>query len=130
MERYKQIERDCKAREYSDYSLNISKPLTPLEQEEQKTRCWLDKSIGALQSQVDKIELEIGKIVDAKKRKSDWQQQRAMDEHKTSIKKHTSHITKLEIIKRILTNFVNDTDEVGKQGRYVIEAHCGYFVFS
>lgn len=111
MERYKDIERECKTREYSDYSLYSSrKNLSPLEQEAKIITEWLNGKLQRFQEEIDKCELKFDEILSSKKKRS--QVQGELDYINIKMERHKFHVGKLETVMRILKNFESDPEMV------------------
>lgn len=98
MQRFKDLERDCKTRAFSTTALRNRSDSGLEDSEQMKYEQWLEDTLSTLQGQVDELDADIEAL---KKRKGD-EHDRLLEQQK----RHKWHIGKLE---QLLRAFRNDS---------------------
>ncbi|XP_076806969.1 CCR4-NOT transcription complex subunit 3-like [Clavelina lepadiformis] len=105
MERFKVVERETKTKAYSKEGLGLATKIDPAQKERDETMQWLQVTIDAINRQVDCFESEIESVNShSRKKKLDRDKQERIDELKSLLGKHRSHIKNLETLMRMLHN--------------------------
>lgn len=101
MERFKIIERETKTKAFSKEGLAAAAKVDPRQKERNETREWLNNCADELKQQVEQLEAEIEQLSAGKKKKSKSADERESTLNET-IERHTFHITKFEMLMRLL----------------------------
>jgi CCR4-NOT transcription complex subunit 3 len=106
MERFKQVERELKTKAYSKEGLNAAVKLDPQEKEKQELYQWLGDVMEKLNTLVDKVETEHEVLTNAGKKgkKIDPSKQEKLNQLDAQIVRHKLHLSKLEVVLRMLEN--------------------------
>ncbi|KAJ3109067.1 general negative regulator of transcription subunit 5 [Phlyctochytrium planicorne] len=104
MERFKACEKELKTKAYSKEGLSLAAKVDPLEREKTDLANWLTEMIDKLNSQIDAFEAEAETLQVQKKRGKDTSRQERLSQIEDSVARHKHHITKLEIVMRMLEN--------------------------
>jgi CCR4-NOT transcription complex subunit 3 len=106
MERFKQVERELKTKAYSKEGLNAAVKLDPQEKEKQELYQWLGDIMEKLNTLVDKVETEHEVLTNAGKKgkKIDPSKQEKLNQLDAQIVRHKLHLSKLEVVLRMLEN--------------------------
>ncbi|KAJ7052282.1 Not1 N-terminal domain, CCR4-Not complex component-domain-containing protein [Mycena amicta] len=114
MEKFKACEKEVKKKAFSNVALGEAVKLDPKEQEMIEAVAWLDNQLEKLQMQVEAAEAEVESIQGAQKKKAKSGSATAtrLDdlEHLNSRRKW--HISRLEIVLRMLNNGTLDPEQV------------------
>ncbi|XP_071961195.1 CCR4-NOT transcription complex subunit 3-like isoform X2 [Antedon mediterranea] len=113
MERFKVVERETKTKAYSKEGLGLAARIDPIQREREEVSGWLSQCIDTLKIQVDKFESEMESLTsNSKKRKIPSDKQDRLNELQSFIERHNGHVTKLEMIMRMLDNADIETEKV------------------
>ncbi|KAJ7726346.1 Not1 N-terminal domain, CCR4-Not complex component-domain-containing protein [Mycena metata] len=114
MEKFKACEKEVKKKAFSNVALGEAVKLDPKEQEMQEAIEWLDTQLETLQIQVEQAEAEIESIQGAAKKKVKAGSTVAgrLDELEHLNVRRKWHISRLEIVLRLLNNGSLDTEKV------------------
>ena len=106
MERFKACEKELKTKAFSKEGLNAAAKIDPREQEKDELCSWVTDTVDALNLQVEKFEAEQESLQIAlkKSKKSDASKSERLSQVVHQIERHKFHMTKLEIILRMLEN--------------------------
>ncbi|KAK9925664.1 hypothetical protein M0R45_022935 [Rubus argutus] len=107
MERFKICEKETKTKAFSKEGLGQQPKTDPKEKAKSETRDWINNVVGELESQIDSFEAEI-EGVSVKKGKG---RPPRLTHLETSITRHKAHIMKLELILRLLEDYVERNQE-------------------
>ncbi|KAJ3087210.1 general negative regulator of transcription subunit 5, partial [Quaeritorhiza haematococci] len=114
MEKFKACEKELKTKAYSKEGLSQSAKVDPLEKEKAELGGWVTETVDKLSTQVDAFEAE-AEILQAaikKSRKVDSSKAERLAQVEHQVERHKFHITKLEIILRMLENGALTIDQV------------------
>uniref|UniRef100_A0A0C9S7D0 TSA: Wollemia nobilis Ref_Wollemi_Transcript_13819_1688 transcribed RNA sequence n=1 Tax=Wollemia nobilis TaxID=56998 RepID=A0A0C9S7D0_9CONI len=100
MERFKVCEKETKTKAFSKEGLGQQPKTDPKEKAKSETRDWLNNMVSELESQIDVFEADI-EAISVKKGKTRPPKLTHLEE---SISRHKAHISKLELILRLLDN--------------------------
>ncbi|KAI9290871.1 Not3-domain-containing protein [Neoconidiobolus thromboides FSU 785] len=103
MEKFKAIEKEMKTKTFSKEGLMQSEKVDPLEKEKNLTKGWIREVLDELQIQIDLKESEAENL-GINKKKKDLNKLKKFDEIKNKVERHKHHISKLELILRMLDN--------------------------
>ncbi|KAJ7157343.1 Not1 N-terminal domain, CCR4-Not complex component-domain-containing protein [Mycena filopes] len=114
MEKFKACEKEVKKKAFSNVALGEAVKLDPKEQEIQEAIEWLDAQLEKLQIQVEQAEAEIESIQGAAKKKFKPGSSGAgrLDELEHLNVRRKWHISRLEIVLRLLNNGSMETEKV------------------
>lgn len=106
MERFKACEKELKTKAFSKEGLNAAAKIDPREQEKDELTSWVTDTVEQLNLQVEKFEAEQESLQLAlrKSKKSDHSRTERLAQVIHQIERHKFHMTKLEIILRMLEN--------------------------
>jgi CCR4-NOT transcriptional regulation complex NOT5 subunit len=120
MERFKACEKEIKTKAFSKEGLNAATKVDPREQEKEELCSWVTDTVEALNLQVEKFEAEQETLqLGLRKSKKDSSKQEKMNQIAHQIERHKFHMTKLEIILRMLENDNISFDEVCTNTRVI-----------
>ncbi|KAF7355004.1 General negative regulator of transcription subunit 3 [Mycena sanguinolenta] len=113
MEKFKACEKEMKTKAFSKEGLIQAAKLDPKEQEKEEATVWLQAQVEELQMQVEQSEAEIETLAGAgkKKNKSGTAAGR-LEELETINERRKWHISRLEIVLRLLNNGSLPTEKV------------------
>lgn len=103
MERFKACEKEMKTKAFSKEGLSLAIKLDPKEQEKADLVAWIQSQVERLEQQVEQTEAEVEQLQLQKKKKDSDRSQR-LDELERLNERRAWHITRLEIILRLLEN--------------------------
>lgn len=106
MERFKACEKELKTKAFSKEGLNAAAKIDPREQEKDELTSWVTDTVEQLNLQVEKFEAEQESLQLAirKSKKNDHSKTERLAQAIHQIERHKFHMTKLEIILRMLEN--------------------------
>lgn len=115
MEGFKAVERELKTKAYSREGLNAAAKMDPQEKEKAELGNWISESVDRLSAQVDKYEAEAEQLQAStkKSKKSDSGKVEKLTTLEKQVERHKGHMSKLEIILRMLENGQLGVDDVG-----------------
>ncbi|KAJ3318373.1 general negative regulator of transcription subunit 5 [Blyttiomyces sp. JEL0837] len=106
MEKFKACEKELKTKAFSKEGLQAATKIDPLEREKGELCHWVSETVDKLSTQVDLFEAEAevlqGAVKKARKPDSSKVERLAKIEH--SVERHKHHMSKLEIVLRMLEN--------------------------
>ncbi|KAJ7083334.1 Not1 N-terminal domain, CCR4-Not complex component-domain-containing protein [Mycena belliarum] len=125
MEKFKACEKEVKKKAFSNVALGEAVKLDPKEQEMLEAIEWLDSQLEKLQIQVEQAEAEIESIHGATKKKFKAGSSAAarLEELEHLNGRRKWHISRLEIVLRLLNNGSLDADKV-----FALKEDVHYFV--
>ena len=113
MEKFKACEKEMKTKAFSKEGLIQSARLDPAEQKKLETTQWLQSSVEDLQMQVESAEAEIEQLQGKGRKKSKaGAAAERLEELERLNERRKWHISRLEIILRLLDNGTLSTDRV------------------
>jgi CCR4-NOT transcription complex subunit 3 len=114
MEKFKACEKEVKKKAFSNVALGEAVKLDPKEQEMLETVEWLDTQLEKLQIQVEQAEAEIESLLGATKKKVKAGSTAAgrLEELEHLNVRRKWHISRLEIVLRLLNNGSLETEKV------------------
>ncbi|KAI9028623.1 Not1 N-terminal domain, CCR4-Not complex component-domain-containing protein, partial [Hyaloraphidium curvatum] len=114
MERFKAVERELKTKAYSREGLSAAAKMDPQEKEKAELGNWISESVDRLSAQVDKYEAEAELLQAAakKSKKADSAKVEKLTQLEKQVERHKNHMTKLEIVLRMLENGNLTVEEV------------------
>lgn len=127
MEKFKACEKEMKTKAFSKEGLIQAAKLDPKEQEKEEATQWLQTQVEELQMQVEQTEAEVEALQGAGKKRNKAGSSTAgrLEELETLNERRKWHISRLEIVLRLLNNGSMSTDKV--QG---LKEDVQYFVES
>eukprot|EP00897_Mesotaenium_endlicherianum_P002755 jgi/Mesen1/2507/ME000016S01858 len=108
MERFKVCEKETKTKAFSKEGLGQQPKTDPREKAKGESRDWLNNMVGELESQIDSFEAEMEGLQVRKGK----QRPPRLGHLEDSIQRHKAHITKLEMLLRLLDNDELSPEEV------------------
>jgi CCR4-NOT transcription complex subunit 3 len=119
MEKFKAMEKELKTKAFSKEGLLMPGKVDPLEQQKEELGQWLTETVSKLTEKVDKLEFEQEQLLGAvkKTRKADPVKAERLSTVEHRLERHKWHITKLEIILRLLENGKLTVDQVDYANR-------------
>lgn len=127
MERFKACEKEMKTKAYSKEGLTNSTRLDPREKEKLDTANFISEMLEDLEHQVESLEAEQEMTRNSMKRnKKDTQKQDRISELEDQLDRHKWHISKLELIMRMLENGNLSADAINNiqdDIRYYVESN-------
>lgn len=128
MERFKACEKEMKTKAYSKEGLTNSAKLDPKEKEREATKNFISSMIEELDRQVENVEAEQETTQNSMKRgKKDTQKMERINELEEILDRHRWHLSKLELILRMLENGNLSPDIVNNiqdDIRYYVESNA------
>lgn len=128
MERFKACEKEMKTKAYSKEGLTNSAKLDPKEKEREATKNFISSMIEELDRQVESVEAEQETTQNSMKRgKKDAQKLERINELEEILDRHRWHLSKLELILRMLENGNLSPDIVNNiqdDIRYYVESNA------
>ncbi|KAK7470994.1 general negative regulator of transcription subunit 5 [Stygiomarasmius scandens] len=113
MERFKACEKEMKTKAFSKEGLTQAAKLDPKEQEKEEAVQWLQTRVEELQMQVEQAEAEIESLQGTgKKRNKSSSQASRLEELEHLNERRKWHISRLEIVLRLLQNGSLSTEKV------------------
>ncbi|KAJ7122780.1 Not1 N-terminal domain, CCR4-Not complex component-domain-containing protein [Mycena epipterygia] len=113
MEKFKACEKEMKTKAFSKEGLIQAAKLDPKEQEKEEATLWLQTQVEELQMQVEQSEAEIEALHGSGKKKSkSGSTAGRLEELETLNERRKWHISRLEIVLRLLNNGSMPTDKV------------------
>lgn len=113
MEKFKACEKEMKTKAFSKEGLIQSARLDPAEQKKVETTQWLQSSVEELQLQVESAEAEIETLQGTGRKKSkQGAAHERLEELERLNERRKWHISRLEIVLRLLDNGTLSTDRV------------------
>ena len=109
MERFKVCEKETKTKAFSKEGLGQQPKTDPRERARSEAREWLNRVVDDLNSQLDTFEAEMEGLSTAKKGK---QKPARLTHLEESAQRHKEHITKLELVLRLLDNEAINPDDL------------------
>ncbi|KAI9138144.1 Not1 N-terminal domain, CCR4-Not complex component-domain-containing protein [Paraphysoderma sedebokerense] len=114
MERFKAIEKELKTKAFSKEGLGQAAKLDPAEEKKRRVTDWINTTIDTIQTQIDGMEAQIEQMNAGGKKnrraaKQDNEQTATLNK---CIENHKTHLTKMEIVLRMLENGMLDTEQV------------------
>ncbi|KIK65627.1 hypothetical protein GYMLUDRAFT_39119 [Collybiopsis luxurians FD-317 M1] len=103
MEKFKACEKEMKTKAFSKEGLTQAAKLDPKEQEKEEVMSWLQQKVEELQLQIEQAEAEIESLPGKKRGKSSTASGRT-EELETLNERRKWHISRLEIVLRLLSN--------------------------
>ncbi|KAJ7591421.1 Not1 N-terminal domain, CCR4-Not complex component-domain-containing protein [Mycena floridula] len=131
MEKFKACEKEMKTKAFSKEGLIQAAKLDPKEQEKEEATLWLQTQVEELQMQVEQSEAEIESLHSAtgkKRSKAGSSAAGRLEELETLNERRKWHISRLEIVLRMLNNGSLSTERVNAlhdDVRYFIESNMG-----
>jgi CCR4-NOT transcription complex subunit 3 len=127
MEKFKACEKEMKTKAFSKEGLIQAAKLDPKEQEKEEATSWLQAQVEELQMQVEQSEAEIESLQGAgkKRNKSNSSSAGRLEELEHLNERRKWHISRLEIILRLLNNGSLSTEKV-----WELKEDVSYFVES
>jgi CCR4-NOT transcription complex subunit 3 len=112
MERFKACEKEMKTKAFSKEGLNAQAKLDPREQLKVETSGWVSGVVDELGRQMEHAEAEIESLRGGGKRKKDQRSNERVLELESLNDRRKWHVSRLEIILRLLENGNLDPDRV------------------
>lgn len=113
MEKFKACEKEMKTKAFSKEGLIQAAKLDPKEQEKEEAMVWLQTQVEELQMQVEQAEAEVEALQGAgKKRNKSGTTAGRLEELETLNERRKWHISRLELILRLLNNGSLPTENV------------------
>ncbi|KAF8211490.1 Not1 N-terminal domain, CCR4-Not complex component-domain-containing protein [Mycena galopus ATCC 62051] len=113
MEKFKACEKEMKTKAFSKEGLIQAAKLDPKEQEKEEATLWLQTQVEELQMQVEQSEAEIETLAGAgKKKNKSGSAAGRLEELETVNERRKWHISRLEIVLRLLNNGSLPTEKV------------------
>ena len=112
MERFKACEKEMKTKAFSKEGLIQAAKLDPKEQEKEDTMQWLQAQVEELQMQVEQTEAEIEALQGTGKKKNKSSATGRLEELDGLNERRKWHVSRLEIILRLLNNGSLSTEKV------------------
>jgi CCR4-NOT transcription complex subunit 3 len=127
MEKFKACEKEMKTKAFSKEGLIQAAKLDPKEQEKEEATSWLQTQVEELQMQVEQSEAEIESLQGAGKKRNKASSSTAgrLEELEHLNERRKWHISRLEIVLRLLNNGSMDTEKV-----WGLKEDVSYFVES
>jgi CCR4-NOT transcription complex subunit 3 len=127
MEKFKACEKEMKTKAFSKEGLIQAAKLDPKEQEKEEATLWLQTQVEELQMQVEQTEAEIEALQGAGKKRSKAGTSAAgrLEELESLNERRKWHISRLEIVLRLLNNGSLSPDKV-----FGLKEDVQYFVES
>jgi len=104
MEKFKACEKEMKTKAFSKEGLIAATRLDPKEKAKHEQSEWLSTMVGELERQVEQTEAELGLMVSGGKKKSKAGANNRQEELVHMNSRRTWHISRLEIVLRLLEN--------------------------
>jgi CCR4-NOT transcription complex subunit 3 len=127
MERFKACEKEMKTKAYSKEGLTNSGKLDPREREKLETSTFIQSMLEELERQVEALEAEQETLqATMKKGKKDNQKADRISEIENSLERHKWHVSKMEIILRMIENGTLAPDAVNalqEDIKYYVESN-------
>lgn len=112
MERFKAIEKEMKTKAYSKEGLMQSEKIDPKQKEKSETSGWISEYVDELSRQVNVLEAEAEGIGLLPKKKKDHNKVERLNQIKHMVERHKHHISRLELVLRMLANDHVSADKV------------------
>ena len=114
MERFKACEKEIKTKAFSKEGLSAATKLDPREKEKMELCSWITTTVDRISTQVDACEAEIESLqLNVKKsKKMDADKAERNKNLQERVSKHKEHMSKLELILRLLENGVLTNEQV------------------
>lgn len=112
MEKFKACEKEMKTKAFSKEGLTQAAKLDPKEQEKEEAMQWLQSMVEELQMQVEAAEAQVEALQSTGKKKKASNTAGRMEELEQLNDRRKWHISRLEIILRLLNNGSLTTDRV------------------
>ncbi|KAM6495663.1 Not1 N-terminal domain, CCR4-Not complex component domain containing protein [Amanita muscaria] len=114
MEKFKACEKEMKTKAFSKEGLTQAAKLDPKEQEKEDTMQWLQTQVEELQMQVEQTEAEVETLqgTGKKRNKSGSTAAGRLEELESLNERRKWHVSRLEILLRLLNNGSLSTDKV------------------
>lgn len=113
MEKFKACEKEMKTKAFSKEGLIQAAKLDPKEQEKEEATIWLQNQVEELQMQVEQTEAEIEALQGAGKKRNKGTTAAGRSEELESLNERRKwHISRLEIVLRLLNNGSLSPDKV------------------
>lgn len=127
MEKFKACEKEMKTKAFSKEGLTQAAKLDPKEQEKEEATSWLQTQVEELQMQVEQTEAEVEALQGAGKRRNKVGSSAAgrLEELEALNERRKWHISRLEIVLRLLNNGSMSVDKV-----HALKEDVSYFVDS
>jgi CCR4-NOT transcription complex subunit 3 len=127
MEKFKACEKEMKTKAFSKEGLIQAAKLDPKEQEKEEATSWLQNQVEELQMQVEQTEAEVEALQGAGKKRNKGSSTAAgrLEELENLNERRKWHISRLEIILRLLNNGSLSTEKV-----LALKDDVSYFVES
>jgi CCR4-NOT transcription complex subunit 3 len=125
MEKFKACEKEMKTKAFSKEGLTQTTKLDPKAQEREELIGWVSTHIGTLEQQVETAEAEIESVHGQGKKKKGSAASTRLDELESLNDRRKWHLSRLEIVLRLLINGTLLTDRVND-----LKEDISYFVES
>mmetsp|Transcript_29929 Transcript_29929/g.89526 ORF Transcript_29929/g.89526 Transcript_29929/m.89526 type:complete len:587 (-) Transcript_29929:1613-3373(-) len=127
MERFKVMERQAKTKAFSKEGLAAAAVVDPRQKERNRIRDWLNDAVNTLKLQIDGYEAEIEMASSGKKskKKSPSEKEARLKEF---IERHEFHISKLEMLMRMIDKSAADDPDLDKRIEEAISEDLQYYV--
>lgn len=112
MEKFKACEKEMKTKAFSKEGLIQAAKLDPKEQEKEEATLWLQTQVEDLQMQVEQTEAEIEALQGTGKKRNKSSATGRQEELEALNERRKWHISRLEIVLRLLNNGSLSTDKV------------------